>query len=317
MKAIGKIKEVDLREYWSNEATDFTPWLAKEENLKELGNVISMDLEYQSREEQIDGGRADILCLDTLTEKNVIIENQLERTDANHLGRIMTYAAALDAYTVIWIASEFDEQYRAAIDWLNRITDEDHNFFGIEIKLFQIGDSVPAPYFKRAVQPNGWSKQVKANSRIDNSELSNIKKKQLEYWTEFNNFMADNPSKLFKPQKGQPQHWMNVSMGRSGIYLSCQVNSMTKQIGVVMITHNSLEDKSNFDTLYANYKSDFDKLFDIPVDWRRMDDKKQSNICVYVDYDFLNAKQRNEQYQWLKETVEKFERFFKDKIKQL
>lgn len=317
MKKIGKIKEVELREYWANEATDFTPWLADEENLKELGDVISMDLEYQSREEQIDGGRADILCTDTLTEKNVIIENQLERTDANHLGRIMTYAAALDAYTVIWIASEFDEQYRAAIDWLNRITDEDHNFFGIEIKLFQIGDSVPAPYFKLAVQPNGWTKQVKANSKIETGELSGIKKAQLQYWTEFNGFMEDNPSKLFKPQKGQPHHWMNVSMGKSGIYLSCQVNSMTKQIGVVMIIHNTLEDKSNFDTLQNTYKADFDQLFDVPVEWRRMEDKKQSNISVFTDYDFTNTKQRNEQFQWIKDTVEKYEQFFRDKIKQL
>lgn len=229
----------------------------------------------------------------------------------------MTYAAALDAYTVIWIASEFDEQYRAAIDWLNNITDEDHNFFGIEIKLFQIGDSVPAPYFKLVVQPNGWTKYVKANSKVEDRELSDLKKTQLLYWTEFNNYMADNPSKWFKPQNGKPHCWLNVSMGKSGFYLSCQVNSQNKQIGVVMIIHNTLEDKSNFDTLQNTYKADFDQLFDVPVEWRRMEDKKQSNISVFTDYDFTNTKQRNEQFQWIKDTVEKYEQFFRDKIKQL
>jgi len=317
MKSLGSIKEVDLRDYWQNEATDFTPWLAEEANLKLLGEVISMELEYQSREEQIDGGRADILCVDLLTEKNVIIENQLEKTDPDHLGRIMSYAAALDAYTVIWIASSFDEQYRAAIDWLNQITDEEHNFFGIEIKLFQIGDSVPAPYFKLVVQPNGWSKQVKANAKTDINELSDLKKQQLQYWIDFNSYMQKNPSKLFKPQKGHPHHWINISMGKSGIYLSCQVNSMTRQIGVTMIIQNSLEDKTNYDTLLSNYQDSFNKLFDVPVEWKRMDDRKQSNICVYVDYDFREDNRHEEQFQWMKETVEKFEKFFKDKIKQL
>ena len=317
MKSLGTIKEVDLRDYWQNEATDFTPWLAEESNLKSLGEVISMELEYQSREEQLDGGRADILCLDTLTEKNVIIENQLEKTDPDHFGRIMSSAAALDAYTVIWIASSFDEQYRAAIDWLNQITDAKHNFFGIEIKLFQIGDSAPAPYFKVVAQPNGWSKQAKANTKMDNNDLSETKKKQLRFWTEFNDFMIKNPSKLFRAQKGQPQHWMNVSMGKSGIYLSCLVNSQTKQIGVVMILQNSPDNKANYDTLCSNYKADFDKLFEAPVEWKRMDDRKQSNICVYANYDFQKEFQRDEQFQWIKDTVEKFEKFFKDKIKNL
>lgn len=128
--ALGKIKELHPRDYWKNEALDFTPWLAEEENLRLLGESIAMDLEFESREEQIDGGRADLLCVDMNTRKKVIIENQLTKTDADHLGRIMSYAAALDAYTIIWIADEFDEQYRAAIDWLNQISDEDHNFFG-------------------------------------------------------------------------------------------------------------------------------------------------------------------------------------------
>lgn len=314
--ALNKISEVSLRKQWPNEATDFTPWLAEEANLKDLGNVISMDLEFQSREEQLDGGRADILCVDTGTGKNVIIENQLTKTDADHLGRIMSYAAALDAYTVIWIASEFDEQYRAAIDWLNSISDENHNFFGIEIKLFQIGNSDYAPFFNVVVQPNGWSKSVKANAKSE-QEVKGIQKEQLRYWQEFNTFLKERPSKFFNPQKGLPQHWMNIAMGRSGIYLSAQVNSQKNQIGVVMIIQNSLEDKSNYDAL-LQYQSQFNELCaEEHVEWRRMDDRKQSNICIFTNFDFTDQENRKGQFQWLKETIEKFERFFREKIKNL
>ena len=314
--ALGKIKELHPRDYWKNEALDFTPWLAEEENLRLLGESIAMDLEFESREEQIDGGRADLLCVDMNTRKKVIIENQLTKTDADHLGRIMSYAAALDAYTIIWIADEFDEQYRAAIDWLNQISDEDHNFFGLEIKLLQIGDSPLAPYFKVAVQPNGWSKSVKAQSMSESGDLSATKQTQLKYWNGFNAFLIKHPSKLFRPQKALPQHWSNVAMGKSGIYLSLQVNSIENKIGVVMVIQNSQDDKSNFDKL-LQHKDKFEATVKDTVEWRRMDLNKQSNICIFKSYDFKDESKHEEQYQWLKNTVEAFKLFFQDKIKSL
>ena len=126
MEQLGRIEEVKLREYWKNEALDFTPWLTEKGGLQQLCEVINMELEFKEREKEIsEGGRGDILCTDTQTGRNVIIENQLTMTDADHLGRIITYAAGLQANTVIWIASEFNEQYRAAIDFLNDISDDE------------------------------------------------------------------------------------------------------------------------------------------------------------------------------------------------
>ena len=68
----------------------------------------------------------------------VLIENQLEATDHRHLGQLLTYAAGLDAATVIWIAKTFRSEHAAMLDWQNRITDERYRFFGIEIKVWQI-----------------------------------------------------------------------------------------------------------------------------------------------------------------------------------
>ena len=141
---LSKITKVDLRDCWRSEATDFTPWLATEENIAILADALGMnELEVKAQEEHVGPFRADILCVDSGTDKLVLIENQLEKTDHNHLGQILTYAAGLDAVTIIWIAERFTEEHRAAIDWLNRITDKDFNFFGVEIELIKIVYPLP------------------------------------------------------------------------------------------------------------------------------------------------------------------------------
>ncbi|GAI13697.1 unnamed protein product, partial [marine sediment metagenome] len=117
------------------------------DNIEILSETIGIELEVQSQEENVGPFRADILCLDTANNHFVLIENQLEKTDHTHLGQLMTYAAGLDAVTIIWIAQKFTEEHRAALDWLNGITDDTINFFGVVIELYRIGDSVPAPKF--------------------------------------------------------------------------------------------------------------------------------------------------------------------------
>ena len=135
---LGRLEKLDLRTHWKREATDFTPWLAQEENIQLLSETIGIELEVQSQEERVGPFSADILCKDTINDQYVLIENQLERTDHGHLGQLMTYAAGLDAVTIIWIAQKFTEEPRAALVWLNRITDDTFTFFGIEIELYKI-----------------------------------------------------------------------------------------------------------------------------------------------------------------------------------
>src|SRR5882672_9937256 len=113
---LGRLRKVDLREAWSSENSDFTPWLAQEENLKLLGEAIGIELELEWQEKDVGPFRADILCKDTATDDWVLIENQLERTDHCHLGQLITYAAGLNAVTIVWIAERFTQEHRAALD---------------------------------------------------------------------------------------------------------------------------------------------------------------------------------------------------------
>lgn len=132
---LGKLEKVELRKIWKHEASEFTPWLAQEDNIRLLGDTIGIELGIESQEEQVGPFRADILCKDTANNNWVLIENQLEKTDHNHLGQLLTYAAGFDAVTIIWIAQKFTEEHRAALDWLNERTDENVTFFGLEIEL--------------------------------------------------------------------------------------------------------------------------------------------------------------------------------------
>lgn len=135
MASLGKLEKVDLREGWETEAQDFTPWLARVENLEELGRAIGLELEVVAQEQHIGPYRADLVCKDAVTQGFVLIENQLEKTNHNHLGQILTYAAGLGAKTVVWVAERFTDDHRAALDWLNEITEEDYGFFALEIEI--------------------------------------------------------------------------------------------------------------------------------------------------------------------------------------
>jgi hypothetical protein len=183
---LGRLKKVDLREAWESEAGDFTPWLAQEENIALLSDTIGIDLEVEAQEKNVGPFRADILCKDTATDHWVLIENQLEKTDHTHLGQLMTYAAGLNAVTIVWIADRFTDEHRAALDWLNDITNETFNLFGLKVELWRIGNSPIAPKFNIVSKPNDWTKSLAvAASQVESAGLSEARLLNLEYWTEF------------------------------------------------------------------------------------------------------------------------------------
>jgi hypothetical protein len=275
---LSKITKIDLRDCWKNEATDFTPWLASEENIALLADALGMnELEVKAQEEHVGPFRADILCVDPGTDKLVLIENQLEKTDHNHLGQILTYAAGLDAVSIIWVAERFTEEHRAAIDWLNRITNKEFNFFGVEIELIKIGDSLAAPMFNVIAKPNGWSKDVKSSSnKSSNENRTEVENYRYDFWSAFCDYMKNNPSKLFKTQSPSYNHWMNIAIGRSGFQISLLVNTREQKTTIQLYMPEDT-DKIFFDALLS-HKDEAEAALGVKLDWRRLDGKKASSI---------------------------------------
>lgn len=157
---IEKLIPIDLRDVWTNETSDFTTWLAKEENLKLLGNEIGIKLDLIKRESPVGKYRVDILAQNRDTDEHVIIENQLEDTDHSHLGQLITYSSHYEAKYIIWIIRNMRIEHEKAIQWLNLNFGNDIKIFLVKIELFKIGNSLPAPKFSILSKPFGWTNKL-------------------------------------------------------------------------------------------------------------------------------------------------------------
>lgn len=310
MNKLARLEKVDLRDQWKDEAKDFTPWLAEPENIEILSEAIGMELEVIGKEEKVGSFSADILCKDINTNRNVVIENQLEQTDHTHLGQVITYCAGLEASTFIWISSQVREEHRAAVDWLNAITSDDYQFFAIEVQLFRIGDSPVAPNFKIVAKPNGWTKNVRKQV---SDELSDTEKLKLEYWEEYRKYVLEQP-KEFNPQRPLPQHRTNVAIGTSGIWLSACVGRGKTNIAVDLNIQTS-NAKEVFDKLYEAGNEKSKEKIGGNIQWLRMDDKKSSYVSLETKGDYHDRNDWQRQFEWLYETTVKFLKFFKPLIK--
>lgn len=175
MISLGTLKEItDLREVWPHEAHDFTPWLAK--NIGVLSDTVGIDISIEETESSVGDFNVDIFATDADTGRRVIIENQLEETDHDYLGKLITYASGKAADLVIWLVRKARPEHRAAIEWLNNHTDEGVGFILCEIKLYRIGNSEPAPKFEIIEQPNNWVKEMKKTpGSIERTVLPKIK----------------------------------------------------------------------------------------------------------------------------------------------
>jgi hypothetical protein len=313
---LGRLQRVDLREVWANEATDFTPWLAREENIAILGETIRIDLEVEGQEKSVGPFKADILCLDTATNNWVLIENQLDRTDHTHLGQLLTYGAGLDAVTIVWIAQRFTEEHRAALDWLNEITDERFQFFGLEIECWKIGDSVPAPKFNIVSKPNDWTRTVSgAAARIKSDDLSETQELHLRYWTAFHDYVSENSSMIRAPKPG-PQHWQTFAIGRSNFRICTLTNTRDSWIGVELICDGG-DAKPHFYQLRDDRES-IEREFGEPLKWRELKGRKQSRILLRnSDCDPRDESRWPEFHAWLVEKIGTFQRVFSQRVQSL
>lgn len=312
---LGRLEKVGLRSVWFSESGDFTPWLAQEENLALLGDTIDLELELEAQEKSVGTFRADIVCKDTLSNAWVLIENQLERTDHSHLGQLITYAAGLDAVTIVWIADRFTEEHRAALDWLNQVTDESINFFGLEVELWRIGNSSLAPKFNIVSKPNDWTKTVTATRHQLEAGYSLTQQLQYEYWQEFIAHL-EQENVLIKSRKPQAQHWMDFAIGRSGFQLLTFANVREKRIGL-QLSINHQHAKAYYHQLYQHKEAIETDLGD-SLKWEELPQKKSSTITLHnLTLDPNNRAQWMQQHAWLCAKLKAFMNVFAQRIKSL
>ena len=242
---LGKLKNVDVRFQWPNESTHFTPWLANENNITLLSEALGIELEVENTEVAVGPYSADILAKDTATGNYVVIENQLGKTDHDHLGKAITYAAVLDASAIVWIASNFTEEHKKALDWLNDNSSEDVSFIGVKLELWQIDDSNTAVKFNVISKPADFARKS-AITKASSAELSDVRKLQLEWWLAYREALL-NSKVVTNAQNARPQYWFDVPLGRTGIVLSNIANTYDNKIGIRVYMQNKYNaDRSQY-----------------------------------------------------------------------
>ena len=316
--SLGRLARVDLREAWVGESTDFTPWLAQADNIALLGEAIGIELEVESQEKNVGPFRADILCRDTINNHYVLIENQLERTDHVHLGQLLTYAAGLEAVTIVWVASRFTEEHRAALDWLNNATTSAFNFFGLEIELWKIGDSSMAPKFNVVSKPNDWSKAVREQAASgQSSALTEFQRLHLEFWTQFRRFLEDRGSAI-RTNRPSKDHWSNVAVGRSYFGL-VPWNGMRDNRSGVYLQLTGADAKAHFGLLEQRFRAAVEERL-APfgtIEWRLLPKAKESQITVVRATTPSKPETWPELNLWMAETLEAMHGLFAPIVKGL
>ena len=178
---LSRLEEIkDLRTVWPHEALDFTPWLSQDDNISLLADAVGMDITVDETESSVGDFNVDIFASETGTDRKIIIENQLEDTNHDHLGKLITYASGKSADVVIWVVKHAREEHKAAIEWLNNHTDDNVGFFLCEIKLYRIGSSEPAVKFEVVERPNDWTKEVRKSESVNETQQS-----RYDYWVAF------------------------------------------------------------------------------------------------------------------------------------
>lgn len=303
MISLGKLKEItDLRTVWLHEALNFTPWVA--ENIEFLGDAIGLDITVEETESSVGDFNVDIYASETGTDRKIIIENQLEDTDHDHLGKLITYASGKSADVIVWIVKHAREEHKAAIEWLNNHTDDKIGFFLCEIKLFQIGDSQMAPSFTVVERPNDWAKEIKKTKAANPTQ-----QKRLEYWQAFNDYVSKDAAfgKNFNIRKPTTDHWMNFSIGSSDCHLSVTQIQKRNVIGVELYIN---DDKDLFKDLFL-HKDDIEKVAELTFDWRELPERKASRIIVEKLVQLDNPDKWTEQFDYIIDILIKMKTAFK------
>lgn len=258
---IGKLKEIELRTVWKHEAMDFTKWLAEPENIAELNEILGLTLTDIIVEQTVGNLFCDIYATDELTGVKVVIENQLEQSNHDHLGKIITYASGLNAGVIVWIVKKARAEHRSAIEWLNNNTGNDINFFLLEVHAYKINNSLPAAKFEIIEQPNDFIKNYKSLlPTSENKSSSEI----LAFWNEFNDLISERGNIISK-RKATTRRWYDVSIGSSKSHLTMELVNRENYVRLGLYMTNY---KEWFDKLYL-HKEEIEQEIGYKLDWKR------------------------------------------------
>lgn len=315
MQQFAPLRSQDVREYWDHEERDFTPWVAdriRAEEVSELEDSLGLDLDVIQTEKSVGRYSVDILAEVVDDNRKVVIENQLQSSDHDHLGKSLAYASGVDADIIVWIAPQFHDEHRDAFQWLNQNSRESVNLFAVRLEVWTIGDSKPAVRLNPIVEPSEWREKAQ---RPD-EEITETKKLQEEFWSQFRDRIEETGTPL-RPRKPKPHHWYNNPIGKSGMHLAFILNSRDDEIRAELI----IKDDAGAYWQLAEDRDKIDESLDRELTWMEPEktraEKERSRIFFSRQADITDTDRWDEYQKWLIECGELFHEHFYDRIQRL
>lgn len=310
-----QLEAQDVREYWRNEEEDFTPWLERQlntEGTSDLEDVLELDVEVIQREKSVGRYSVDIYAETVDDGRGIIIENQLNTSDHDHLGKALAYAAGVDAEIIVWIAPTFNDEHRDAFQWLNENSRQEMNLFALRLEVWKIGDSAPAVRLNPVAEPSEWKEAVKRTGR----ELTETDELKEEFWTAFRNRVRDGDNPL-SPRKPKPQHWYNNPIGKTGFALTFKMNTQENLLEMGLLIR---DDDDAYHAL-AEHKETIEAQFDTEIEWREPAEtragKQRSQIVCTRKADITNQDSWDKYLDWLLTYGTQFHDEFYDRVRAL
>jgi hypothetical protein len=308
MANIGKIEIVPIRQAFQHEAVNFTSWL--ELNIDALSERIGLKLTVLEREKSVGSFIVDLFCEDE-RGNTVIIENQLERTDHDHLGKLLTYFVNLDAKTAIWVATEVRQEHQRVIDWLNSATPADMSFYFVKVEAIRIGASPYAPLFTVLVRPDAQTREIGEQKK----ELAERHILREQFWAQLLE-SSKGRTNLGENRSPSRDHWLTIAAGRSGIAYNYLIWTDSAGIDLYIDVGHQDKNKAIFDLLYSE-KDTIESEFGQLLDWKRLDDRRTSRVqYTYSDLGGLYQKEHwGELHDVMIDAMIRFDRTFRKRIK--
>jgi len=271
---VSKLTRVPLRDVWKHEAYDFTQWL--QDNIDVLNDVIDLSLVNAEREQPTGSFNIDLVAEDE-DGGTVIIENQLGKSDHDHLGKLITYRTGLDATAAVWIVSDPRPEHVAAIAWLNEANNA--NFYMIKLEAIRIGESPAAPLLTLIVGPSEEAKDVGV-AKKEIAERYAIRK---HWWTMLTE-RASAKTKLHAHISPGQYSWIGTSAGVRGLNLNYFVtqNECGAELYIDRGKDREEDNKRIFDQLAA-HKEEIEQAFGGSLSWERLEGKRACRIKYIND----------------------------------
>lgn len=271
---VGKLEIVPVRDAFAHEAHHFTVWL--EQNIDALADRLNKQLTVLEREKSVGSFNVDLFCQDE-DGHYIIVENQLDQTDHDHLGKLLTYLVNLEASTAIWVTPAIRPEHQRVIDWLNETTGADYGFYLVLVEAVRIADSPYAPLFTVLAAPDEQTREIGETKK----ELAGRQAELKAFWTELLE-RSKGKTHLFSTISPGHDDALGLGGGKTGITFYYVVAQNSARVEVYLDTVDTQKNKFAFDSL-LEHKAEIERRFGAPLTWQRLDNRRASRISQSID----------------------------------